>query len=331
MEGAFALILKDIEINNYEAIYIGIGTSARTLVLDEYNDDINQIYPIFMRTLFEGKSKLLVHFDLELGSINQRTFIEQYLSVNKFINMSPGFWYSPKENCKAILICDNISVEDRFTILNKISRTTLRTNAKVIAQEFSGRELLPSFRQFFQQEFSSKDKEVLRNNVVWDITYGQNCHCMTPLTKYKPIMKDWTTSKDGTVIYDKNSQNFFNIWSYSNEELTKYINYSSEVDKILYEHFYKEFRNIIDTHHVNYRRKLVGDTLLTTTDAYNERSSPDEIMEYIIKQLDPLISILFRMSSMTHQEKDTFVLNLVSYKRCNPYKWYNETINGIKV
>ena len=95
--------------------------------------------------------------------------------------------------------------------------------------------------------------------------------------------------------------------------------------------FYKEFRNIIDTHHVNYRRKLMGGTLLTTTFAYNESSSPNEIMEYIIKELDPMIRILFRMSSMTQIEKDSFTFKLISYKNYDPYKWYKEIINGIKV
>lgn len=331
MENITKFLLNNIEKSNYETIYVGIGTSARKLTLEEYDDDMNQLYPIFMRTLYKDKQKLLIHFDECFKSNEQREFIELYLKSNEFQLITGGIWYSSKEKCKAIIVSNHLSEDERFDILNKISRTTLKTNAKIIAQEFSGRELLSSFKRFFQQEFSLKEKEILRNNVVWDITYGQNCHCMTPLTKYKPIMKDWTTLKDGTLIYNKDSQNFFNIWSYSNEELINYINYSSEIDKILYEHFYKEFRNIIDTHHVNYRRKLLGDTLLTSTNAYNENSSPNQIMEYIIKELDPMIRILFRMSSMTQIEKDSFTFKLISYKNHDPYKWYKEIINGIKV
>ena len=94
---------------------------------------------------------------------------------------------------------------------------------------------------------------------------------------------------------------------------------------------FQPIRNIIDTHHVNYRRKLMGGTLLTTTFAYNESSSPNEIMEYIIKELDPMIRILFRMSSMTQIEKDSFTFKLISYKNYDTYKWYKEIINGIKV
>jgi hypothetical protein len=129
----------------------------------------------------------------------------------------------------------------------------------------------------------------------------------------------------------KDSQNFFNIWSYSNEELINYINYSPATDKILYEYFYKQFRKIIDTHHVNYRRKLLGESLLTLTNAYNEKTSPNEIMEYIIKELDPMIRILFRLSSMTQIQKDSFTFKLISYKNYDPYKWYKEMVNGIKV
>lgn len=317
MEGITKLILSDIEKSKYETIYVGIGTSARKFTLEEYDDDMNQLYPIFMRTLYKDKQKLLVHFDEHFNSREQQNFIELYLKSNDFHNITNGIWYSPKQQCKAIIVSNNLSDDERFDILNKISRTTLKTNAKIIVQEFSGRELLPSFRQFFQQEFSLKEKEILRNNIVWDITYGQHCHCMTPLTQFKPIMKD--------------SQNFFNIWSYSNEELIKYINYSPETDKILYQHFYKQFRKIIDTHHVNYRRKLLGDTLLTLSNAYNENSSPNQIMEYIIKELDPMIRILFRMSSMTQIQKDSFTFKLISYKNYDPYKWYKEIINGIKV
>jgi hypothetical protein len=100
-------------------------------------------------------------------------------------------------------------------------------------------------------------------------------------------------------------QDFINLY-YSNEELINYINYSPAIDKILYEYFYKQFRKIIDTHHVNYRRKLLGDTLLTPTNGYNENSSPNQIMDYIIKELDPMIRILFKLSSMTQIEKDSF-------------------------
>lgn len=331
MEGITKFLLSDIEKSNYESIYIGIGTSARKLTLEEYDDDMNQLYPIFMRTLYKDKQKLIVHFDDYFNSREQQEFINLYLRSNDFQNITSGIWFSPKEKCKIIIVSNHLSIDERFDILSKISRTTLKTNAKIIAQEFTGRELVPSFKQFFKQTFSLKEKEILRNNVVWDITYGQDCHCMTPLTKYKPMMKDWTKSKDGVVMYDKDSQNFFNIWSYSNEELINYINYSPETDKILYEHFYKDFRKIIDTHHVNYRRKLLGDTLLTLTDAYNENSSPTQIMEYIIKELDPMIRILFKMSSMTQIEKDSYTFKLISYKNYDPYKWYKEIVNGIKV
>ena len=317
MEGITKFLLSDIEKSKYDYIYFGIGTSARKFTLEEYDDDMNQLYPIFMRTLYKDKQKLLVHFDEQFNSQDQQNFITLYLKSNEFQLITGGIWYSPKEKCKAIIVSNRLSEDERFDILNKISRTTLKTNSKIIVQEFSGRELLPAFKQFFQQEFSFKEKEILRNNVVWDITYGQDCHCMTPLTQYKPIMKD--------------SQNFFNIWSYSNEELINYINYSPDIDKILYQHFYKQFRKIIDTHHVNYRRKLLGDTLLTPTDAYNEKSSPNQIMEYIIKELDPMIRILFRMTSMTQIEKDKFTFKLISYKNYDPYKWYKEIINGIKV
>ena len=317
MEGITKFLLSDIEKSKYETIYIGIGTSARKYTLEEYDDDMNQLYPIFMRTLYKDTQKLLVHFDEHFNSKDQQEFIQVYLKSNEFQNITSGIWYSPKQKCKAIIVSNHLSIDERFDILNKISRTTLKTNAKIIAQEFTGRELVPSFKQLFQQEFSLKEKEILRNNIVWDITYGQDCHCMTPLTQYKPIMKD--------------SQNFFNIWSYSNEELIKYINYSPETDKILYQYFYKQFRKIIDTHHVNYRRKLLGDTLLTPTNGYNENSSPTQIMDYIIKELDPMIRILFKLSSMTQIEKDSFTFKLISYKNYDPYKWYKEIVNGIKV
>lgn len=317
MEGITKFLLSDIEKSKYESIYIGIGTSARKLILEEYDDDMNQLYPIFMRTLYKDKQKLLVHFDEYFSSNDQQDFIIKYLKSNEFQLITGGIWYSPKEKCKIVIVSNHLSIDERFDILNKISRITLKTNAKIIVQEFTGRELISSFKQFFQQQFSLKDKEILRNNIVWDITYGQDCNCMTPLTQYKPIMKD--------------SQNFFNIWSYSNEELINYINYSPATDKILYEYFYKQFRKIIDTHHVNYRRKLLGESLLTSTNAYNEKTSPNEIMEYIIKELDPMIRILFKLSSMTQIEKDSFTFKLISYKNYDPYKWYKEMVNGIKV
>jgi hypothetical protein len=51
----------------------------------------------------------------------------------------------------------------------------------------------------------------------------------------------------------------------------------------------------------------------------------------IIKELDPMIRILFKLSSMTQIEKDSFTFKLISYKNYDPYKWYKEIVNGIKV
>jgi len=68
MEGITKFLLSDIEKSKYDYIYFGIGTSARKFTLEEYDDDMNQLYPIFMRTLYKDKQKLLVHFDEQFNS-----------------------------------------------------------------------------------------------------------------------------------------------------------------------------------------------------------------------------------------------------------------------
>jgi hypothetical protein len=81
MENITKFLLNNIEKSKYECIYIGIGTSARKFTLEEYDDDMNQLYPIFMRTLYKDKQKLLIHFDECFKSNEQREFIELYLKV----------------------------------------------------------------------------------------------------------------------------------------------------------------------------------------------------------------------------------------------------------
>jgi len=318
----FQNIVDHATNNKYNVIFIGIGSaSQRTTKLEEYCDDINQLYPWFMQKMYKNNSKLIIHFDPAFDTNSQKEFNDMYFMSKGFNRgMTPeaieyNTWVS--NNCNVIIVPSALTEDERNKFLESISMSVLISTGKVIAQEFTGRELLPSFKKFLvDRDFPHQVKRRLRNNVVWDITQGEECHCHTPMTKYEPILK--------------HNGGFFNFIAYSNDKLLKWINTSSAIDKLLYKHFYREFRKIIDTHHVNYRRKLLNDKLLTSTPYYNEETPAFKIMDFIINEGDPMIRVLFKISSKSQEFKDKFTYKFVNYKQYDTYKWYSDMITELK-
>ena len=137
---------------------------------------------------------------------------------------------------------------------------------------------------------------------------------MLDLNKYKPF-------------YDKNGD-FLNFILYTREEILQIIGIHSGMDELIKIYFLKEYRDILNNHQVNYRRKLKGDTLLFPNKYYNESTTPDEIMTVLQKLLSERYDI-FRKMKLISAEKELEIVNLFqNYHTIDPYRWH-ELVNKI--
>ena len=72
---------------------------------------------------------------------------------------------------------------------------------------------------------------------------------------------------------------------------------------------------------VDYRRRLVGGTVLFPCDAYGDTSTPDQIMMHLQRKLRQLLHIFDSLGLMTRERWDNVELLFARYKIINVYDW----------
>jgi hypothetical protein len=189
--------------------------------------------------------------------------------------------------------------------LNKLNENILASDTKLIVQEYTGYDLKDIRGNLFR---TSSNPDKFKKRILYDVTYGEDCHCMTDLTKYKPF-------------YDKEG-NFINVALLNETDLLKVIGTNKEIDDIVKKHFITKLKKIINDNHVNYRRRLLnmGDNLFRTPQ-YGNNASPDEIMSHIKKEVLEIIHLLSRFNFMTPNKDQLLHIVMTRYQEIDPYKW----------
>ena len=148
---------------------------------------------------------------------------------------------------------------------------------------------------------------LFKKRVLFDITYG-NASCMTDLTKYSPI-------------YDKKGD-FINFTLYTHNEMKGLIALKRpEIDSLLRPYFRKAFIHALEYHHVNYRRRVNGDTCLNPSECYEENASPSQIMDVLQNELRTSFDVLRRLDMVDAEKNATFRRLMDYYLETNMYEW----------
>ena len=294
-----------------EITYIGIGSFPYQInEIKDFNDDKNQLFPLFLRKQ-SGKTMRIIHFDNGF-EYNSCLFVYKYLEYMKLKpfmkNINFDIWRN--KDIEFIIIPKNITEEERYEICSHFSLRTFKTNNKVIVQEFSGRELVPSFRKFVKENYERI--EDIRKNVIWDLTYGQDCTCMTKLSEYPKYY-----AEDG---------NIFNLWTYKHKEIVNLINKTKEYNPLILDIFLKYYKDVIRTHHVNYRRSIMGLCHYYQTNMYPLDSPPRKIMDYLIDEIQTVMYALQILTNKSQEDMDGFTKKMISYEKYDPHKWYSDML-----
>ena len=168
--------------------------------------------------------------------------------------------------------------------LEEMAEEAIRTNTKLVVQEFTGGSLTELLKATFTKTSS---KASFKRNVLFDITYGTDCHCMTNMVKYKPL-------------YDEKGD-FINFLLYKETDIKNSIGLSPELNHLIKGYFVKQYLSVVNQQ-VDYRRRLKGDTVLFACEGYGDTSTPDEIMSYLKSKMLPLLDIFDSLGLMTSQK-----------------------------
>jgi len=287
------------KINNLkENVYIAIGSAPHTN-LDKYTDDKNQLYPPFVR---DGEWTL-IHIDPEFEKSEKQEFVSTYFKRQGFIS-DGNIFTSPTMD--ALFISKYMEIEERNVFLINMMKKIIG-KGKLIVQEFTGRELFSDFQKiaktFPPNQFSS-----IKKNVLWDITYGRDCSCMTNMSIWKPLF-----TNDG----------FFNLACMTDDEIIAEIGKDTKIDEMIAYRFKTEYKRLIDIHHVNYRRRIKGMENYMNMPEYDNNVTPAEIMVIFSSYLYPIIKVLKQVTGISDEKYAKQVDMLNNYHEYDVYKWYS--------
>ena len=286
--------------NPREYTYIGIGTKNRVDDVNAFHADIDQILPVFLNTV--QKTIRVIHFDPYFAERYDNGFLSRYFLKKGFMLLG-DYWTSADFRIEVIIIPENL--ENDFFLKNMMAQA-IQFKSQLVVQEFTGRELIPKFKYLYSQ-FSDTDKEYIEKNILFDITYGTECSCVTPLTKFYPIMKDGY---------------FLNFALYSEEKMLNMIGVDPKMDELIKGNVMKTLSRVLNEDHVNYRKAVRGEELLFESSNYSRNSSAEEIMTVLLKRIGDILKILQKLNALTQEKLNLFETHSRNYNEMDMYKWY---------
>lgn len=300
-------------MNEFSLTYIGIGTGVyhRERTIKNYTDEINQIFPWFLRKwLNENNGRLkIINYDFVFDKKEQQDFINEYFnSLN--LEKIEDKWLSKDKRIEISIISKEITDEDRNEIIiNLIKEIAIKQKNKFILQEYTGIEINPIFMKIYNSNmFSEIEKELIKKNALCDFTYGEACHCMTPMTKYEPLMIE---------------NDFLNLNCLSKEELIKLIKKDQKIDNLLINKFKKEYIELINIHHTNYRARIKGNCCMYNVSDYYKDTDPSNIMDFLLGKLYDIKFILSKLIEISEDIQNKQFKMMNNYYDYDVYEWYS--------
>lgn len=286
--------------------YVGIGSCPHDTI-DKITDAWDQVYPVFIREVDPKKTLRLIHFDPQF-TLGTTTEYFKMKIPDLSLTTTNQYWVWSNSRMEIIISKEPIYHKSRFSnspessdwFLRELSLGILKTGGQLVVQEFTGQELSDTFKSIYSTVYEDQ-KRLFKKRILFDITYGEACHCMTDMTKYKPLKMS--------------NGDFYNFLLYSRDEMNSIIGHSKKTDAIIYHYFYKEYAEILDGLHLIYRRNTNKADNATDED-------PDEVMALLQRKLTELLPIFKALDTFSAEKEASLKLLFTTYREHNMYKWY---------
>lgn len=320
------VLLEYFSANPRDFTYLGIGSCPHS-PLKTLDDRWDQIIPKFVVDLIKktDKSIRIINFDPQFK--HKFEFLHQYFesnrwnfdpSINFVYDQSEGFhvWRSDDFRVEVFMIDESFNHQDRYNtnvhethdwFLSKLIDVTLGFKNQLVVQEYTGYELRNIFKHLF---YESKNKNLFKQKILFDVSYENDSGCMTDLTKYEPF-------------YDSYG-NFYNLTLFDDSDMIENIGVNDKINDIVKKYFTRKYKQELNNIHVDYRKCLRNEGLMFGNSEYNDKSSPDEIMMVLQKKLNEKIDV-FTVLGLINDEKCKLIQQLFSkYKEYDVYDWYSK-------
>jgi len=318
------LVLKSISnyflVNPREYTYVGIGSVPRFTNLDEFTSRYDQIIPEFVRDIIKTTTKTIniIHFDPRFDHVYD--FMLKYFESSPYdlqYNPSEQFnrWVSRDHRIEITILNINFYQQQNW-FYHELIKTTLANKYQLVVQQYTGSELYETFKYLYEK---NPNKALFKQKILFDITYGSDCHCDTDMDKYKPY-------------YDPDG-NFYNLLLLNGQELYNMFGIHPEINTRIQTYYIKEYKSIVNKIHVDYRRKIQNITIANYKDLYDNNSTSNQIMEILYNELQPSIMAFQGLNLLTPEKQQILNELFQNYKdyglNTNPsvYKWTERLYN----
>lgn len=218
-------------------------------------------------------------------------------------------WRSEPLHLEILLFAEYFSHETDAEMLLEITNsisTEERFHANLVLQEYTGHSMEKLFKQLYA---NASDPRMFRNRILFDVSYGIDSGCMTNMSQFRPFL-----DAEG---------NFYNLLLLGPQQLFKLIGKLEAMDRRILSLTIQEYKSLLNSYHVDYRRMLRGETLLFGSPEYTNNSTPDEIMLLLSEKLSLLMKTLHRLRHISYEDQTQFHKLLDTYKEMDVYKWYD--------
>ena len=297
-------ILEYCNANTRDYTYIGIGSKNRYSDLDKFTDEIDQILPCFLEKV--TCTIRVIHFDPFFAPEYDNGFLNMYFEAKGFSKVDQYLWVTPDHRIEVLIIPQKFDEDD---FLYKMIEQAIKYSSKLIVQKYTGQHLVPQFKGLYGL-FSKEHKHYIRNNVLFDITYGTDCHCMTNMKTHAPM-----TDPSG---------NFYNFVLYDEQEILNSIGLHPKMDEFITKYFRSKLSEILNENHVNYRKATRGEPLMFPSTKYPSHALPQAIMNYLLSEVKSILNILDRLNVVTDDQMQIYNIYSTNYMEIDMYKWYSE-------
>jgi hypothetical protein len=223
-------ILEYCNANPRDYTYIGIGSKNRYSDLEKFTPEVDQILPCFLSTL--KNSTRVIHFDPYFAPQHDNGFLEVYFKAKGFHNMGDYTWMSSDFRTEVMIIPQMF---DDAKFLYKMIQQAINYDTQLVVQRYTGQELAPFFKEIYLK-FSERDQNYIKKNVLFDITYGADCSCMTNMKEHAPM-----TDKNGY---------FYNFILYNEQEILDSIGVLPKMDRLIESYFKSKLAKSLKSHQV---------------------------------------------------------------------------------
>jgi len=314
-------------VNTYPKtfLYLGVGSCPHASTVEELTPKWDQLLPCFVRDIYQNKASRvqILHIDPQFS--NKREFLFDYFAKH----LPHSVFYDEGdvmiwETTHLQVICaathfyhpNTYNKENHIWFLDALTEEALVNGFKLVYQEYTGYEMKPLFLQLYTACDENLRKR-FRRQILFDVSYGTDTGCMTDMESYRPF-------------YEPNGD-FLNLQLYSESELLDRIHTHPAINAILYKTMLTKYRKLLNDIHVDYRRKMNGDSLFhPDTYGYDHRSSSNEILNCLKQELFKIVPHLRKLGIMNQETQDQLSSYFEQATTMDRYKWYDQVFKLVK-